>query len=216
MGVYSKYIFPSICDVAMSGERLGGYRKETMLEIRGRVLEIGFGTGLNLPHYPPAVEEIHAVDNHPRMHRLARSRIRKARMTVIPHEVSGESLPMQDESFDSVISTFTLCTISDAKQALAEVFRVLKPSGQFVFLEHGLSDKPRVRKWQHRLNPIQNRIGVGCHLNRDIRDLVSSQPFEWESLRCFELERIPGILGFCYQGLVKKPSLDEKSSDFHS
>jgi SAM-dependent methyltransferase len=121
-----------------------------------------------------------------------------------PCRVSAENLPWPENSFDTVVSTFTLCSITRIRQTVAEIFRVLKPGGAFLFLEHGLSENPRQQKWQHRLNPLQKKLGAGCNLNRNIFHFVLQEPFETLELNRFELEKVPGILGSCYQGMLKK------------
>ena len=201
---YSKFVFPYLCELTMSGKSLSGFRQDALQEINGEVLEIGFGTGLNLPHFPDIVQKIDAVDVNPRIHRLARRRIDKSRITVTHHVLSGEHLPMDDASYDYVVCTFTLCSIPDVSQALLEINRVLKPQGNFVFLEHGLSDLTKVQAWQHRLNPLQKKIGDGCHLNRKIDDLVLGASFDITSLKRFHLPYVPKFIGYCYQGIAAK------------
>ena len=188
----------------MSGKSLSGFRQDALQEINGEVLEIGFGTGLNLPHFPDTVQKIDAVDVNPRMHRLARKRIDKSGIAVTNYVLSGEHLPMDDASYDYVVCTFTLCSIPDVSQALLEINRVLKPQGNFVFLEHGLSDVTKVQAWQHRLNPLQKKIGDGCHLNRKIDDLVLGAAFDITSLKRFHLPYVPKFIGSCYQGIAAK------------
>ncbi|MBC8258821.1 MAG: class I SAM-dependent methyltransferase [SAR324 cluster bacterium] len=201
---YSKFIFPYLCELTMSGKSLSTFRLDTLQETSGQVLEIGFGTGLNLPHYPDSVYEIDAVDVNPQMHHLAQKRIANSKIIVTNYVLSGEQLPMDDASYDYVTCTFTLCSIPDVKQALSEINRVLKPGGVFVFLEHGLSDVKSVQTWQHRLNPLQKRIGDGCHLNRKIDDLVQDSSFVLTSLNRFQLPSVPRFLGHCYQGIATK------------
>jgi ubiquinone/menaquinone biosynthesis C-methylase UbiE len=118
--------------------------------------------------------------------------------------VSGERLPFADSTFDCVVSTFTLCSIEDVSRALAEVYRVLKPSGPFLFLEHGLSPEPQVRKWQHRLNWLQMRLGDGCRLDRNIKDLITAQPFAAVEVAEFYLDETPKTHGYMYRGTAKK------------
>ena len=168
---YSKFVFPYLCELTMSGKSLSGFRQDALQEINGEVLEIGFGTGLNLPHFPETVQKIDAVDVNPRMHRLARKRIDKSGIEVTNYVLSGEHLPMDDASYDYVVCTFTLCSIPDVSQALLEINRVLKPRGNFVFLEHGLSDVTKVQAWQHRLNPLQKKIGDGEYFAHDVNIL---------------------------------------------
>ena len=177
-GLYSKHVFPCLCDWAMSSKELHPLRKQSLRNVSGRVLEIGFGTGLNLSFYPEDVEEVYAVDVNPEMAPKALARIEKVSFPVQHHVISGEALPMENDSFDFVVSTFTLCSIAKVEQAIGEIWRVLRPGGGFCFLEHGLSSDPSVASWQTRLNPIQQVLGDGCHLNRPMEQIVRSQPFE--------------------------------------
>ena len=130
---YSKFVFPYLCDFVMSGDTLNYFRQDTLQKIEGEVLEIGFGTGLNLPHYPGSVKKIDAVDINPRMYSLARKRIETSGIFVTNHVLSGENLPMEDSSYDCVACTFTLCSIADVSRTLFEIKRVLKPGGNFFF-----------------------------------------------------------------------------------
>ena len=141
MGLYSRVVFPRLCDWVMSDPRMAGLRSELLADVGGEVLEIGFGTGLNLPHYPEHVRRITTVDPNPGMNRLARRRIAEGGIDVDQRVLSGEALPFEDGTFDCVVSTWTLCSIPDAGRALGEVYRVLRPGGRFVFLEHGLSER---------------------------------------------------------------------------
>ena len=204
MNLYQEVLFPFLCDWTMSSQALGKHRERTLREDRGHVLELGFGTGHNLPHYPVQVSRLTAVDDHPKMYRLGRIRMDQALVRLHPCRVSAENLPWPENSFDTVVSTFTLCSITRIRQTVAEIFRVLKPGGAFLFLEHGLSENPRQQKWQHRLNPLQKKLGAGCNLNRNIFHFVLQEPFETLELNRFELEKVPGILGSCYQGMLKK------------
>src|SRR5262249_51231887 len=143
----------------------------------GDVLEIGFGTGLNLPYYPGGVHKLTAVDPNPGMHRLGQKGIKQRGIEVYQHVLKGVRLPLRDRRFDCAVSTFTLCSIEDVGQALREVYRALKTGGTFLFLEHGLSPEPGVQKWQRRLNWLQVRLANGCHLDRNVKALVAAQPF---------------------------------------
>jgi ubiquinone/menaquinone biosynthesis C-methylase UbiE len=143
----------------MSSKELHPLRKQSLRNVSGRVLEIGFGTGLNLPFYPEDVEEVYAVDVNPAMAPKALARIEKVSFPVQHHVISGEAMPMENDSFDFVVSTFTLCSIAEVEQAIVEIWRVLRPGGRFCFLEHGLSSDPSVASWQKRLNPIQQVLG---------------------------------------------------------
>ena len=147
--LYSKHVFPCLCDWAMSSKELHPLRKQSLRNVSGRVLEIGFGTGLNLPFYPEDVEEVYAVDVNPEMAPMALARIEKVSFPVQHHVISGEAMPMENDSFDFVVSTFTLCSIAKVEQAIVEIWRVLRPGGGFCFLEHGLSSDPSVASWQN-------------------------------------------------------------------
>jgi ubiquinone/menaquinone biosynthesis C-methylase UbiE len=204
MGLYSRVLFPWAMNWLMSGEPFDSERKHVLARVSGEVLEIGFGSGLNIPYYPASVHELTAVDPNPGMRRYAEPRIAVSPVKVVHCVLSGESLPMADARFDTVISTWTLCSIVNIEQALAEVHRVLRPGGQFVFLEHGLSDEPGVQRWQHRLNPIQKVIGDGCNLNRDFRALVEQVGFSSLEVENFYLEKTPRLLGYMYRGIAIK------------
>jgi SAM-dependent methyltransferase len=200
MGLYSRWIFPRLCDWAMSSPEIARLRKEVLADVGEEVLEIGFGTGLNLEHYPERVRRIAAVDPAEGMARMARKRIAGTRIEVDATFRSAEELSFKDESFDYVVSTFTLCSIPDVPKALEEVYRVLKPGGRFLFLEHGLSDDTKIRRWQRRLNPIQRRLAGGCRLDLDVEAILRGQPFESVSVDRFALERTPRTHGTMFRG----------------
>jgi ubiquinone/menaquinone biosynthesis C-methylase UbiE len=204
MGFYSRVIFPRLCDWMMSDRRMAALRGETLARVGGEILEIGFGTGLNLPHYPEPVRRIAAVDPNAGMGKLARKRIDESRIRVDQHVLSGEELPFDHGSFDCVVSTWTLCSIADADRAVREVHRVLRPGGCFLFLEHGLSEDPGVRAWQRRLNPIQRRLGDGCRLDLDVEAIVRGQPFADVRIERFVMERTPRTHGTMYRGAAVK------------
>ena len=204
--LYSKYVFPCLCDWAMSSKELHPLRKRSLQNVSGKVLEIGFGTGLNLPFYPEDVGEVHAVDVNPEMTPKALESIEKISFPVQHHVLSGKALPMENDSFDFVVSTFTLCGIAKVEKAIGEIWRVLRPGGRFCFLEHGLSSDPSMASWQKRLNPIQQILGDGCHLNRPMDLIVRSQPFEVRPIQTFYLEGVPRVIGCFYQEQAFKPA----------
>lgn len=204
MNWYSRVLFPFGCNAVLSSPRFHGLRRDLLSEARGEVLEIGFGTGLNLPHYPDTVSNITAVDVNPGMHRYASQRVAESPIAVEHHTVDGISLPMEDESFDTAVSSWTLCSIGDVGRAVREVHRVLRPGGRFLFLEHGLADDVRVQRWQRRLNPIQRIVADGCNLDRDIRHLIEAEGFRITSLREYYLDRAPKIFGYTYHGMATK------------
>lgn len=205
MSLYSRWVLPTLIDLFMSNPAMRAERTLLLGNVQGRTLEIGFGTGLNLAHYPSALQSLSAVDANPGMSRRARRRIRDTGICVDHTVLSAERLPMAAESFDTVVSTWTLCSIADVERALAEIRRVLKPGGRFLFVEHGLSEDPAVRKWQHRLTPLQTRIADGCHLDRDIQGLIGAQGLEFESLTRFYMDKLPRIGGYTYRGVAVKP-----------
>lgn len=203
MGFYSENILPYLLDWSLSDANLAAHRQEILAQVTGKVLEIGFGTGLNLPYYPEQIENLVTVDPNPGMNKLAEKRVCASEIAVDCRELDGENLPMADATFHSVVSTFTLCSIANVRQALAEIYRVLKPGGQFLFLEHGLSNEPAVRVWQNRLTPIQKAIADGCHLNRNIRQLVEAQ-FDTVELKEQYAENSPKIMAYLYKGIARK------------
>lgn len=203
MGFYSRRILPYLLDWSMSDQSLIKYRQDVLASVQGEVLEIGFGTGLNLSYYPEDLDKIIAIDANPGVNALVQKRIQASSITVDYRVLNGENLPMADNTFDSVVSTWTLCSIANVKQALKEIYRVLKPGGQFFFVEHGLSNEPKVQVWQNRLTPLQKIIADGCHLNRNVRQLVENQ-FNSVILEESYADKIPKIMGYLYKGVATK------------
>ena len=203
MGFYSRVLMPRLMDWSMSGESFSSYRQALLADVAGEVLEIGFGAGLNLRHYPEAVQRLTVVDPNPGMSALAQKRIAVSNLIIDNQLLSGEALPMANDSFDSVVSTWTLCSIPNIEQALEEIHRVLKPDGGFFFIEHGRSPDSDVRIWQDRLTPIQKVIADGCHLNRPIQALVERY-FKILTLECFYADGFPRIGGYMYKGVAAK------------
>ena len=182
MRFYERYLLPWLIRWTMSSKEMAGERRKCLAGVRGKVLEVGFGNGLNLRHYPAGVESLDGLDPSPLAERLARKEIGRVPFPVRVHTGSGEAIPFSDGSFDSVVLTWTLCTIRDPAAALREIRRVLKPSGKLFFVEHGLSPQPRVARWQGRLNGIRKKIGGGCNLNRPMDRLITGAGFALESL----------------------------------
>lgn len=204
MGLYSKYVFPRFYDQLMDKPFWAKYRKDQLALVDGEILEIGVGTGLNLPQYPSHVRRITTVDPNPGMNKRLQRRIDETGIEVDKRIISSESLPFEDASFDSVVSTITLCSIPDAQQAMSELFRVLKPGGRIHFLEHGISPDTKVAKWQQRLNWLQGRFADGCTLTLDVPELLSTQPFSSVEIDTFYMEQTPRTHGFMFRGTVTK------------
>jgi ubiquinone/menaquinone biosynthesis C-methylase UbiE len=204
MSFYSRFIFPRLCDWTMRNPRMARLRREVLSEADGEILEIGFGTGLNLEHYPERVSRLTAVDPGVGMARIARRRIEQSRMKVDLQVQTAEELPFEDGRFDCVVSTWTLCSIPESGRAVSEVGRVLKTGGRFLFLEHGLSEDPDVQRWQRRLTPLQKRLADGCRLDVDIEALIREGPFREVRVERFLLEGTPRIIGSMYPGVAVK------------
>ena len=186
----------------MGTKVIGDERKKCVAEVSGRVLEVGFGSGHNLPFYSSKVERIVAIDPSVISAKLARKRIEQVRYPVEYLALKGEEIPAPDASFDSVVSTFTLCTIPDVLAALRQIRRVLKPDGRFFFLEHGRSPDPAVRRWQNRLNGMQQFFAGGCHLNRPIDQLISDAGLEVLTIEKY-YGKAPKAFSYLYRGIAR-------------
>lgn len=183
MGIYRDQILPRVIDKTLGNDGMARYRRDATAGLSGVVVEIGFGSGLNMPEYPPEVTKVHAVEPATVGMKLAADRVAASPIEVEYIGLDGRDLPLPDDSCDGALSTFTLCTIPDEAAALAELVRVVKPGGRIHLLEHGRSRDDNVLKWQQRLNPIQRRVGDGCHLDRDHTALVEEAGLEIEDSR---------------------------------
>ncbi|MBI2421885.1 MAG: class I SAM-dependent methyltransferase [Candidatus Hydrogenedentes bacterium] len=204
MGFYGNVIFPRVLDYVMSTGQMKKTRAALLTEVSGDVFEVGFGTGLNLPFYPEQVKRLVTVDPNPGCNKRARKRIAASSIDVETHELGGESLPFDDACFDSIVCTWTLCSIAEVDKALAEMHRVLRPKGRLFFVEHGLADEDRTRGIQHRLNPLWKIIGDGCHLNRNMKDLIQDAHFQFASLENFYMPKSPKWASYMYKGIAVK------------
>ncbi len=205
MGFYSKHIFPRLVELSLGRGPVRDQRRAALAPLRGQVLEIGFGTGLNLPCYPPQVTRLTAIDSERMLPGRVADRIARAHMPVERLKLdAGGRLPFEEESFDGVVTTFTLCSIADVAAALAEIRRVLKPAGAYVFLEHGRSDDARIARSQDRFNPITKLIGCGCNMNRSIDKLISAAGLQIARLDRFVMPDSPRILGELYRGVATR------------
>lgn len=205
MGLYGEQVLPRVINVVCGMKAMRPLRQRTCEGLHGRVLELGFGSGHNVPHYPEAVTGVAAVEPADTGWKLAQKRVGASAVPVERVGLDGQSLPLLDDSCDTALSTFTLCTIPDVAAALAEVRRVLKPGGTLHFLEHGLAPDEKVRRTQHRLEPIQKRIAGGCHLTREIDDLLRDAGFEVTELDEFYEDGSPRFLGADYLGVAVSP-----------
>ncbi|MGQ9799361.1 MAG: class I SAM-dependent methyltransferase [Ignavibacterium sp.] len=205
MRFYSKVVIPFFYDFSMDSERINEGRKTILSKIKEeKVLEIGFGTAINLKFYPDNVKHIIAIDANEGMLKQAKKKIAENKIKVEIIHQSSETLPFEDNSMNAVVSTYTLCSIKDIHSALKEIYRVLKPNGKYYFLEHGLADKPFTQKLQHLLNPIQNIWADGCNLNRDIKTLIENSGLKIIELKNYYMKRVPKVVGFMYEGIAVK------------
>jgi ubiquinone/menaquinone biosynthesis C-methylase UbiE len=205
MGLYASQVFPRLMDWVMAGKEFHRLRMELLAQVHGGVLELGIGTGLNLLHYPKMVSQLDAVDPADLLPKIVTERSASQSFPIRIQHVTAESLPYDDRSFDFAVSTWTLCTIPDPVKALREVRRVLKPDGMFLFLDHGRSENEKVAIWQDRLNPIQNIIGYGCNLNRQIDHLIIQAGLKIMTLDRFHMQSVPRLGGTMYKGKATRP-----------
>lgn len=195
MGFYAERIVPRIVNFACGTKTLDPLRRRVCVGLRDDVIEIGFGSGLNIPFYPPAVARIVAVEPADLGWRLAADRLKTAGVPIERSGLDGQTLPFPDHSYDAALSTWTLCTIPDPTLALAELRRVLKPGGSLHFLEHGLAPDESVRRWQRRLDPLERRLVGGCHFTRPIAELLTGAGFTLTELDTFYEDNAPKFAG---------------------
>lgn len=195
MSLYARWLLPRLTDLAMRNKEAGRYRRKLIPSAGGEVLEFGAGSGLNLPFYGPQVTRLHALDPSAALLRMAGEKVSGVGFPVHLILGSAEAIPLRPHSIDTVVTTWTLCTIPDAPKALAEARRVLKPGGQLLFVEHGHAPEPSVARWQGRIDPWWSRIAGGCHLSRIIDRLITQAGFEIAEL---ENEYMKGPRPFTY------------------
>ena len=208
MGLYTERVLPRILNATGGASRLEPLRRRVCAGLAGDVVEIGFGSGLNVPFYPAAVTRVAAVEPSDLSWRLAAGRVQGARAPVQRAGLDGQSLPFADGSYDAALSTWTLCTIPDVAAALAELRRVLKPGGTFHFLEHGLAPDEDVRRWQRRIEPLQKRLVGGCHLTRPIAGLLTAAGFTVTGLDVFYETGTTKVTGADSLGVAVAPARD--------
>jgi ubiquinone/menaquinone biosynthesis C-methylase UbiE len=201
MGFYHDQVVPLLTSLSMRNKHLAAYRDRVVPAATGRVLEVGIGSGLNLPRYSPHVQQVIGLELSPKLLNMARQ-VGRQSFPVDLIEGSAEEIPLEDASIDTVVTTWTLCTIPDASRALNEMRRVLKPGGRLLFVEHGRAPDPKVVWWQDRLTPIWKRLGGGCHLNRAIESLIQGSGFRFERLDTGYM-RGPKPMTFMYEGSAR-------------
>jgi ubiquinone/menaquinone biosynthesis C-methylase UbiE len=202
MGFYGDQIIPLLTNIMMRQKNLAAYRKRIVPTAEGRVLEIGIGSGFNLPLYSSTVREVIGLDPSPKLLAMARRDRGTTSRNVEFIEGSAEEIPIANASTDTVVTTWTLCSIPAAHDALIEIRRVLKPAGRLLFVERGLAPDPNIRRWQNRLTPIWKRVGGGCHLNRPINSLIENAGFQFERLNTGYMSG-PKPMTFMYEGSAR-------------
>jgi len=202
MGFYRDHVVPLLIDLSMRQRNLADYRRRVIPAATGRVLEIGIGSGFNLPLYGANVKQVIGLDPSPKLLAMARKKLGDTGAAVELIEGSADAVPLEDRSVDSVVTTWTMCSIREVERALHEMRRVLKPEGRLLFVEHGLAPHSGVRWWQDRLTPLWKRIGGGCHLNRPIAALIEGAGFAFERLATGYM-RGPKAIAFMYEGSAR-------------
>lgn len=199
-GPWTTQVVPRITNRVLATRRHHEIRERVCAGLAGEIVEIGFGSGLNVAYYPAAVTRLTAIEPSDVGWRLAEKRVAASTVPVQRSGLDGQKLPFDDESFDNALSTWTLCTIPDPVAALREIIRVLRPDGRLYFVEHGSSPDPTVNKWQRRADPVQQRVFAGCHLNRQIDSLLVTAGLTPEELRTYYVPGEPKPFGYLYEG----------------
>ena len=204
MSFYEKYILPSFLDLACGSKPILKQREKVVPSAEGRILEVGMGSGLNIPYYDPnKVDFVWGLEPSEGMRRKAAPSVSKAPFEVRWLDLPGEEIPLEDNSVDTILLTYTLCTIPGWEQAMEQMRRVLKPGGQLLFCEHGEAPDASVQKWQKRINPTWKKIAGGCNLNRPIPKCLDQSGFKIEQMETRYLPSTPKFAGFNYWGMAK-------------
>jgi ubiquinone/menaquinone biosynthesis C-methylase UbiE len=207
MSFYRNRVYPELVRVLGNPKPIQEIRKRIIPLAQGDVLEIGVGPGVNFAHYDPAkVNKVYALEPNARMVQLANGKRRQTALEVEFLSLPGERIPLEDAFVDTVVSTFTLCTIPGVEEAIRGVGRVLRPGGKFIFFEHGLSPDVRVQRWQRWWEPTMSRVFAGCHLTRDVPSLITHAGFEIDLIEAAYLSDFPRSLTYCWWGTATPPS----------
>ena len=205
MGFYNKYILPKFLNCACGTKPINFQRDKIVPLAKGIVLDVGIGSGLNIPFYNKSkIDHLYGLDPSDELLKIAKSIAEKHELEIEFLECGAEAIPLPDNSIDTVLITYTMCTIPDVELSNLEIMRVLKPEGQLLFCEHGLAPDKNVVKWQRRINPIWNKIAGGCNLNRDIPKLITSSGFKILNMEEMYLPSTPKFAGYNYWGIAKK------------
>jgi ubiquinone/menaquinone biosynthesis C-methylase UbiE len=204
MGIYAEQVLPRLQDRFMGRKDTNVVRERVCAGLAGDVVEVGFGTGLNVPYYPAGISKVFAVEPSRLCMRLAEDRIAHSKVPVELAGLTGERLDLPSESFDAILSTWTLCTIPGLEKALEEMRRVLKPGGSFHFVEHGHAPDAKTARWQRRIEPLNKKIAGGCHLTRPIAEYVEKAGFQIAHLDTYYLEGEPKPFGYTFEGRAVK------------
>jgi ubiquinone/menaquinone biosynthesis C-methylase UbiE len=204
MGWYRDRVVPRLADLVLRGAEFTPARARVCAGLEGEVLEVGFGSGRNVPHYPAAVTRVRVVDPATLGQRLAAERVAASPIPIEYVGLNGEHLPIEDASVDRVLTTWTLCTIPDVERALGEMRRVLRPGGSLHFVEHGRAPEASIARWQDRLTPLQRRIFGGCHLNRPIDEVIERAGLQVTAIDNY-FARGPKPFGYMFEGVATKP-----------
>ena len=205
MGLYNKYILPKFINCACGSKPIDYQRGKLVPYAKGIVLDIGIGSGLNIPFYNKSnINHLYGLDPSPELLEIAMKVAKTHELDIEFLECGAESIPLADDSIDTIVITYTMCTIPDISLSNAEMFRVLKPNGKLLFCEHGLAPDKRVAKWQKIINPVWNKIAGGCNLNRDIPKLIESSSLKISEIEEMYLPSTPKFAGYNYWGIAEK------------
>ena len=205
MSFYNKYILPKILNCACASKPINYQRDKIVPLAEGVVLDIGIGSGLNIPFYNKTkIKQLYGLDPSKELLDIAKSVAKKENLEIEFLECGAESIPLLDKSIDNVLITYTMCTIPDVALSNSEIIRVLKDDGKLLFCEHGLAPDKNIAKWQKRINPLWSKIAGGCNLNRDIPNLISSSGFKISNMEEMYLPSTPKFAGYNYWGVAKK------------